>query len=179
MATPIPFLTAVWAGMSHGDILAGLRNGDIVRPGRLPDWATGLDQRPGAPAANSDPPTAVDRARVSAWFTSLDPDLSSSAFQVNWNRVGTNDSDRATKLTSYLSNLPLRDGSSGASGDAVAGLDAYLAGGIHRAKIVDLSGKSRQELATLAKTDIGYRYALAHLDPFTVTGTEALSWAPA
>ena len=121
MATPIPFLTAVWAGMSHGDILAGLRNGDIVRPGRLPDWATGLDQRPGAPAANSDPPTAVDRARVSAWFTSLDPDLSSSAFQVNWNRVGTNDSDRATKLTSYLSNLPLRDGSSGASGDAVAG----------------------------------------------------------
>ena len=40
-------------------------------------------------------------------------------------------------------------------------------------------GKSRQELATLAKTDIGYRYALAHLDPFTVTGTEALSWAPA
>ena len=48
-----------------------------------------------------------------------------------------------------------------------------------RKELLDLSGKSRQELATLAKTDIGYRYALAHLDPFTVTGTEALSWAPA
>jgi Ca2+-binding RTX toxin-like protein len=170
IAPPIPFLTAVWAGMSHEDILAGLRNGDIVRPPRLPDWAAGLDD-PGSVAAADDGTTvSVDRAQVNAWFTALDPSLQPSAFDGIWNRAGATDSARASKLTSYLSNVLF--GRSGA--DAPTALDAYLGGGAHHAKIVDLSGKSGEELASLAGTDIGYRYALAHLDSFAITGNRGL-----
>jgi Ca2+-binding RTX toxin-like protein len=175
IAPPIPFLTAVWAGMSHEDILAGLRNGDIMRPGALPDWAAELDD-PAAAMASNDGAAAnaldVDRARVNGWFKSLDPQLSPSTFEAIWNKAGATDGERATKLTSRLSSLLLREDAGG--NDAAAGLDADLARHARDATIVDLNGKTGDELAALAKTDIGYRYALAHLDSFAVIGDRRL-----
>jgi Ca2+-binding RTX toxin-like protein len=180
IAPPIPFLTAVWAGMSHDDIRTGLRNGDIVRPARLPDWATDLDQAGfmTAPAAAEGGAQGVDRARVNGWFSRLDPDLSASSFESLWNRAGATESDRAANLTSYLARLLLPEGSIEAANDArnpqASALDAVFQGNEQHATIVDLGGKTGQELAALAKTDIGYRYALAHLDPFAVTGNRDL-----
>ena len=175
IAPPIPFLTAVWAGMTREDILAGLRNGDIDRPGRLPDWAAGLDD-PAAPTASRTGAAAtsldVDRARVNGWFKSLDPALSTSTFDAIWSKAGATDRERAAKLTSQLSRLFLEQDA--ADNDAAAGLDAHLARGARHAKIVDLTGRTGDELAALAKTDVGYRYALAHLDSFAVTGNRRL-----
>jgi hypothetical protein len=161
--------------MSHEDSLAGLRNGDIVRPGQLPDWAAGLDD-PAASAARTGGAEPVlldvDRARVSSWFKSLDPGLSPSTFDAIWSKAGFTDRERAAKLTSNLSHLLLdRDA---AGNDPAAGLDAYLGGGARHARIVDLTGKTGEQLAALAKTDVGYRYALAHLDSFAVTGNRRL-----
>jgi hypothetical protein len=176
-APPIPFLTAVWAGMSHEDILAGLRNGDIVRPGHLPDWAAELDD-PGSTPAPAGSAQGVDRARVNAWFTCLDPTLSPSAFDAMWSKAGSTDADRAANLTSYLSRLLLPQVSAEAANVArnpgASALDAHLQGSEHHATIVDLRGKTGGDLAALAKTDIGYRYALAHLDPIAVTGNRGL-----
>jgi hypothetical protein len=181
IAPPIPFLTAVWAGMSHDDILAGLRNGDIARPARLPDWAADVDQvgPPGAVAATEGNARGVDRARVSGWFTCLDPNLSSAAFDSLWNKAGATDADRAANLTSYLARLLLPQGSeetaaNGARNPQASALDALLQGNEQHGSLVDLSGKTGQELAALAKTDVGYRYALAHLDPLAVTGNRGL-----
>lgn len=179
IAPPIPFLTAVWAGMSRDDIRAGLRNGDIVRPARLPDWAADLDRTgsSSALAAADGNAQGVDRARVNGWFASIDPDLSASGFESLWNMAGATDADRAANLTSYLARLLLPKGSTDAN-DArnpqASGIDALLQGNEHHAQIVDLSGKTGEELAALAQIDVGYRYALAHLDPFAVTGNRDL-----
>ena len=91
IAPPISFLTAVWAGMTHEDIMAGLRAGDIIRPGRMPDWAAGLDVPSNGGNSTGEPANAtgpVDKARVGAWFTSLDPDLTPTAFDAIWCRAG-------------------------------------------------------------------------------------------
>jgi Ca2+-binding RTX toxin-like protein len=159
--------------MSREDIREGLRNGDIVRPARLPDWATGR----GGPATPPDPidpvpepASNVDRERVGAWFKALDPDLSDAGFEAIWSKAGATDLERAAKLASRLSGLLLEQHG---DNDAAA-LDDYFASGSHRASVVDLAGKTGEELAVLGKTDIGVRYALAHLDSFALTGNRAL-----
>jgi hypothetical protein len=167
--------------MSHDDIRAGLRNGDIVRPGRLPDWAADADEA-GSTAALGDAPgnaQGVDRARVNAWFQRLDPGLSATAFESIWNKAGATDADRAAGLTSYLSRLLLPDGFTDSAGNTArnpeaSALDALLEASEPHGTIVELGGKTGQELAALAKTDVGYRYALAHLDPFAVTGNRGV-----
>lgn len=181
-APPIPFLTAVWAGMSREEIKAGLRNGDIVRPGRPPDWLDeGTDPGPAGPegAIVAGPPASADRARVNSWFKSLDPDLQPPVFEKMWNGAGSDDSERATNLTSYLSRLLVTRDPAEASADAsgtddAARLDSILSSGEHHAKVVDLGGKTGADLAALADTDIGYRYALVHLDAFAMTESEGL-----
>ena len=184
IAPPIPFLTAVWAGMSHEDILSGLRAGDIVRPERLPDWAAGLDAPPPAATSRgerSNGAPMVDRARVGAWFACLDPDLTPAAFDAIWSHAGPDDAARASSLTSYLSRALLQHGGQSWSPDARRGgtdaaarLDAYLTHGAHHATVVDLAGKTGEQLAALAKTDKGYRYALANLDHIALSGNDAL-----
>lgn len=46
--------------------------------------------------------------------------------------------------------------------------------GSNHGKVVSLTGQSRAQIATLAKTDIAYRHALEWLNPFVVTGNDAL-----
>jgi hypothetical protein len=172
---PIPFLTAVWAGMSRDDLLAGLRNGDIERPARLPDWARGLDGA-APPTAAASGARAADREHVRSWFQALDPALQASSFDAIWAKAGATDEARAAKLTSCLSQLLSRPGDTGrdAGADPVAQLDALLATGDRHATVVELGGKTGEELAMLAETDAGYRHALARLDSFALTNSEGL-----
>jgi hypothetical protein len=51
-------------------------------------------------------------------------------------------------------------------------LDAFLQSGEHHAKVVDLAGKTGEQLASLARTDAGYRYALTNMDPIALTGND-------
>ena len=46
--------------------------------------------------------------------------------------------------------------------------------GSNQGTVVSLTGQSREQIASLAKTDIAYRYALEWLDPFVVTGNPGL-----
>ncbi|MDZ7805097.1 hypothetical protein [Thiohalophilus sp.] len=41
--------------------------------------------------------------------------------------------------------------------------------------VVSLAGMGRDAIATQAKTDIAYRYALVNLDPFTLIGNKSNS----
>ena len=87
---PIPFLTAAWSGMSYDAIVAGLHAGSILPPpgaaaGWLPQAGTvGVAYAPGsASTAALESTTAVasaSRDDVARWFGTLDPALSSTAF---------------------------------------------------------------------------------------------------
>ena len=46
--------------------------------------------------------------------------------------------------------------------------------GSNHGKVVSLTGQSRAQIASLAKTDIAYRHALEWLTPFVVTGNDSL-----
>jgi len=46
--------------------------------------------------------------------------------------------------------------------------------GSNQGTVVSLTGQSREQIASLAKTDIAYRHALEWLDPFVVTGNPGL-----
>lgn len=127
----------------------------------------------------------VDRSAIQHWFNTLDPGLSTEAFGTIWQKAGADDVSRAGALFGYLRRVLLgsatdvsvaqtrQDTSDGSTSDAAA-LTAYLADAGHQAHVVDLDGKDGAELAQLAHTDVGYRYALAHLDPIALTGNRAL-----
>jgi len=160
---PIPYLTAAWAGMSPAEIEAGLKAGTIFAPPQGYVAASGV-----AASVASAPP---DRARVEGWFTALDPTLSSDAFDSIWTHAGTDDAARSQALTSYLCKTLLPDWQSESAPEA---LDAYVADPAHRAHVVDLSIKTGTELAELAQGEVGYRYALANLQPVALTGNRGL-----
>ena len=191
--TPIPFLTAVWSGMDHAEIVAGLRAGGILPPPGAPkDWlptyASAVDTPPvtdtSVVAAAGSADTVVDQARVKGWFDALDPKLDATSFDEIWGGAGPNDAARATTLTTYLTQTllgksaspNLADGSAGPAVDAATGqrLDDFLADPAHRAQVVNLAGKSGTEIATLAQTDIGYRQALDAMQPLALVGNRAL-----
>ncbi|MEO8676634.1 MAG: hypothetical protein ABI569_13735, partial [Casimicrobiaceae bacterium] len=125
----------------------------------------------------------VDRAQVQRWMQGLDPALTSSAFDQMWNSAGKTDQARGDALFGYLRRA-LLDGASetplkttngvGDVTDPVAALSAFIADPAHHAHVVSLTGKDGAEIASLGRTDIGYRYALVNLDTVALTGNRAL-----
>lgn len=184
---PIPFLTAAWSGMSYDAIVAGLHAGSILPPpGAAADWlpqpgTVGVAYAPAsAVAAESSMATAsAGLDDVARWFGTLDPALSSTAFDAIWQRAGGTDAQRAGNLTSYLARTLLGSpAATNAQSDASAGvgaaLDAFLADPAHRAHVVDLASMNGAELAAQGTKDVGVRYALAHMDSVALGGNRAL-----
>lgn len=124
---PIPYITAVWAGVPMDEILAGLAAGSILAP-------------PGAPAG--------------------------------WHPIGANPVVNSAGNTAALQ-ADARAAIQSASQNAGA-LDRRIDDASHRARAVDLNGKSGAELAALAATDIGYRYALEQMQPLAQVGDRSL-----
>jgi len=124
---PVPYLTAVWAGVPMDAILAGLTAGTILAP-------------PGAPAG--------------------------------WRPARAGPAGDSTAATSVLK-VDARAAIQSASQD-VGAVDRLIDDAAHRANVVDLRGKSGAELAELAATDIGYRYALEQMQPFARVGNRSL-----
>src|SRR5690606_37236918 len=62
----------------------------------------------------------------------------------------------------------------GTASASVEEIDAFVADPDHRAQVVDLSGMTGADIAHLAKTDIGYRHALATLQPLALTGNREI-----
>lgn len=131
-------------------------------------------------------PLPVDRDRVLGLFEKLDPAFDSDSFDAIWTRAGATDAERSASLVGWLARALLgRDAlpsSAAASpGDLVsarvAGLESFLADADPRAQLADLGGKSGDELAALAKTDAGYRYALMNLDSMAILGNAAVDAA--
>src|SRR5438046_3070028 len=52
--------------------------------------------------------------------------------------------------------------------------EGWIADSAHHAHVVSLAGKDGAEIASLARTDIGVRYALMNLDAVALTGNRAL-----
>jgi len=189
---PIPYITAVWSGMDHEELIAGLRAGTILAPsgspkGWLPPDISSASQQ-GANEASGTVPVeaaavAIDRTKVKGWFDGLDPNLDAKTFDSIWSGAGANDAARATTLTSYLTQALLGksamteasdDGREMTSSATVAALDAFVADPAHHATVVDLTAKTGAELAALAETDIGYRHALVEMQPLALIGNRAL-----
>lgn len=161
---PIPYLTAAWAGMSQAEIVTGLANGSIFAP-------------PEGFAANAagladDAKATVDRARIRGWFEALDHQMPDTTFEAIWTHAADDDATRAGVLMNSLAQTFL--GSAGGGPGTPDALDAYVADPRHAASVVDLTSKTGGELAELAQGDIGYRYALAKLQPFALTGNRVL-----
>lgn len=180
---PIPYITAVWSGMTADELQAGLATGTIlpplgaspVRP--LPAATTSsdaIDVRSAARAsgATSDATAAaeaVPRTQIDSWLRALDPTVSGVSLDALWQRAGRDDAGRAATLRRYLGETLLADPAASA-----AAIDAFVAAPGHRARVVDLHGMTGAEIASLAATDIGYRHALATMQPLALTGNRAL-----
>ena len=193
---PVSYVTAVWLGMSPDDIAHGIAEGIIDAP---PGWSGSAD--PVATSShdartrttsdealtldhpqtgsNVEQPVA-DRDRVRGLFRSIDAALADSAFDQIWTRAGDTDAHRAGNLEAYLSRALLGPSAAGngmnagSETDVTPSLQAFVAESNHRGQVVDLSGKSGEELATLGKADAGYRYALLNLDSIAIVGNGAL-----
>ena len=194
----------ILAGLADGSIAPPPGAAPDWRPPGLADISDGASAFNSAPPTTGsagipttgpitppDPTTAAndvgatpDRARVQGWFQALDSTLTSSAFDAIWNRAGENDATRAASLTGYLARTLLGTASAQVDGATTAGaagnggisasLSAFTADPSHKAHIVDLAGMDGATLAALARTDIGYRYAMAQLDSVALTGNRSL-----
>jgi RTX calcium-binding nonapeptide repeat (4 copies) len=191
-----PFAVAAWFGMSQEEIMAGLKDGTILPPpGAPPDWVPpGFVTATGSAAGSDTPPTTekttadqgayVDMAKVQGWFRALDSTMTDSMFQSVWKRAGADDAARGANLTAYLARALLGEtvgnvaklDSTGvpASNTISAALTAFTGDPSHHAQLVDLADMDGAQLAKLAQTDIGYRYALKQLDTLALTGNRAL-----
>ena len=132
---------------------------------------------PALPADLEPITSSVDRARVKRWFNSLDADLSAETFDSIWTRAGSDDATRAANLTQSLASAllgPMDANASWSRSSIPDALDDCVADPAHRADVVDLTNRTGAELAELAQGDIGYRYALANLQPFALTGNRSL-----
>lgn len=184
---PIPYLTAVWSGMTADELQAGLAAGSILpplgspplgspplRPSAVAAFAEGIDARTAAreraaAAEGASGIAAASRAQIDAWLRALDPEFTDTALDALWQRAGRDDAARGTTLRRYLGETLLGD-----SVASTASIDAFVASPGHRARIVDLHGMTGNELAALAATDIGYRHALVTMQPLALTGNRAL-----
>ncbi len=138
--------------------------------------------RLGAPPLMSNGPVddvacALSRSQVSGLFRALDPALTNAVFDGIWHRAG--DTDR--RACHNPDGVPVAHAVRGALGAArrrnrptrTAELTAFTSGPAHRARVVDLAGMDGATLADLARTDVGYRYALAQLDSVALVGNRA------
>ena len=126
------------------------------------------------------PTMELDQARVTAWITQLDATATTDI----WDQAGQTDAARSQHLFSFLRRTLLNDSAPLPAEDAadyatiltqkITEMDAYLAAPGHQAKLVNLSGKDGAALLALAKTDIGYRYALQNLDGLALTGNKGI-----
>ncbi|HQR10702.1 MAG TPA: calcium-binding protein [Casimicrobiaceae bacterium] len=124
------------------------------------------------------------RAEVLGWFQALDPDFSANSFESIWRRAGESESARAASLTRYLARTLLAvnapEGNPADRSNALSlarlsdQLTAFTAEPSNRAHVVDLVGMDGAALAERARTDVGYRYALAQLDSIALTGNRGL-----
>jgi len=191
---PRPFAVAAWLDMSTEAIRAGLADGSIAPPpGAMPDWEpprsikvlgyAASDPPRSSSGAVDDPDVALSRSEVCALFRGLDPALTDAAFDAIWNRAGDSDVARATNLSAYLSRTlfsapSARQGGESVPGTSSAELTAFTADPSHRARVMDLAGMDGATLADLARTDVGYRYALSQLDSVALVGNRALFARP-
>ncbi len=190
---PIPYITAVWAGMSHDDIMSGLKAGSILAPpgspaGWLPDAISGAANSPGGLAAEvaavQPALVAPSRAQVSDWFSAIDSELAPATFDSIWQSAGADDAARANTLTAYLARALLGsvidapdsrgETATGFTASTLKALDAFVADPGHRATVVDLSDMAGTDIATMARGDIGYRHALFAMQPLALAGNRAL-----
>src|SRR5204863_8294262 len=111
----------------------------------------------------------------------LDVTLADAPFDSVWTRAGEDDAARAAKLFNYLSRTLLAASiePDGSSSDAtvearMSALQTFLADDNHRGHLVDLRGKTGEQLAALARSDAGYRYALTNLDSIALVDNSAL-----
>ena len=135
---------------------------------------------PVAESASADATMELDRARVTAWIIKLDETATTDI----WEQVGQTDAARSQHLFSFLRRALLNDSASLPAEDAadyatiltqkITEMDAYLAAPGHQAKLVNLRGKDGATLLALAKTDMGYRYALQNLDGIALTGNKGI-----
>lgn len=193
---PIPYITAVWAGVPMDEIVAGLAAGTILSPSGAPaGWRPGgaaaatdtgsetsalqADARAILQSAGNDKGSpaqgVVDRAQVSTWLRALDPGLDAGGFDRIWAAAGATDAQRASVLSDFLGKT-LLGSAGGVAGDSAArsALDRFTDNAAHRATVVDLSGMTGAELAGLAGTDIGYRHALQQMQPLALVGNRGL-----
>lgn len=176
---PIPYITAVWSGMARADIEAGIAAGTILPSASVPRaGAMGgqgeVGAEPMSMGTNGDASVEAQaagqmRTDVGGWFQALDPSLTTAAFDKVWERAGANDTERGSTLRGWLAQTLLGDATA-----SDAALDAFVSDPAHRATVVDLGGMSGSEIADLASSDIGYRHALATMQPLAITGNRAL-----
>ena len=136
-----------------------------------------------------DPPSdndsvRLDRTLVQGWLQALDSTLTDSSFDAIWSHAGTSDTSRAANLTGHLARAllgvtsaqPKNADTSHAevSAKIADALSTFTADPSHHARVVDLAGMDGAQLANLARTDVGYRYALAQLDTVALTGNRTL-----
>src|SRR5689334_13980123 len=199
---PVSYVTAVWLGMNREDIARGIADGIIDAPpgwsgsgsesGTSPDdvrWHTPAGEHAALQHTNTDPDPigtdpasgiapVVDHDDVRGIFRALDPALADDAFDQMWASAGDTDGDRSANLIGYLSRTLLGPAQSGDTNPerapAIESLNAFLAEPGHHGQIVDLRGKTGEELAALAKSDAGYRYALLNLDSLAIVGNAPL-----
>ena len=203
---PVSYITAVWLGMSPDDIARGIANGIIDAPPGWGEDATtsststraALIDNVHSGSSESETRTlhhtltdasagvvglpVADRDHVQALFRSLDPALADSAFDQIWTPAGDTDAARSSSLLSYLARALLGTGA-GNGGESesdmgtMTSLQTFVADSRHHGLVVDLHGKSGQELMALAKSDAGYRYALLNLDSMAIVGNASLHMA--
>lgn len=162
---------------AFGSIAQGLRSasaGIAAAPGSGSTAAATTDgAAPGADygvATTTVTGSAVDvRKQLEGWLRALDPDLTEGTADAVWTYAGATDAERATTLRRYLGETLLGDAD---AGDAA--LDEFMLDPSHRARVVDLHGMTGADLAQLAAGDIGYRHALATMQPLALTGNRAL-----
>ena len=192
---PRPFAVAAWLDMSPEAIRAGIADGSIAPPpGAMPDWEpprsitvlghVASDPPLAGNATVDDISVALSRSQVSGLFRALDSALTDVAFDAIWNRAGDSDVARGANLTAYLSRTLFAAPSARQGGESgpntnptpksLAELTAFAADPSHRVRVVDLAGMDGASLADLARTDVGYRYALAQLDSVALVGNRAL-----
>ena len=126
----------------------------------------------------------LDQAVVQGWFQALDSTLTDSAFDTIWNHAGASDNSRAANLAGFLTRTLLgmptaQTYTKDSLGTRISvqtrdALTAFTADPSHHAQIIDLAGMDGAALSKLARTDVGYRYALSELDTVAITGNRAL-----
>ncbi len=126
----------------------------------------------------------TDSMAVYALFAQVDPSLNNAPSGIGVNTItsiiNAASNQSANSLESALAdlgrvyNLYFSDEESDRDYLYSRLYDVQAAVGNNHGTVVSLTSQSQGEIANHAKTDIGYRYALAALNPFAITGNDGL-----